>query len=261
MLHLLHGLYSLKQAGLAWWETLDESMNELRFECLKSNAGIFLYWKKGMNIVVTVVYIDDILFYGPTKAIVDEIKGLFIMKWEYRDLGPATSFLNMWIKCKGHKILIDQCSYLKKVLEHFGMQNARTAPTPLPQGYYLLQFSSLTVLFSLYLLFMPHLPSWGPSLTSIITIFLSWDLSCSMYVPSNSYTVHCITTGQGISFLSLLLVMDTYSSSRFSHINYVFLLLIFPSLMFHDLLPLLSRTFYLVPYCFFTYSAYLFQSI
>ena len=138
MLHLLHALYSLKQAGLAWRETLNESMNELRFECLKSDAGIFLYWKKGMNIVVTVVYIDDILFYGPTKAIVDEIKGLFMKKWEYRDLGPATSFLNMWIKCKGHKILIDQCSYLEKVLEHFGMQNARTAPTPLPQGYYLL---------------------------------------------------------------------------------------------------------------------------
>ena len=36
--------------------------------------------------------------------------------------------------------------------------------------------------------------------------------------------------------------MDTYSSSWFSHIDYMFLLLIFPSLTFHDLLPLLSRS-------------------
>ena len=136
VLRLLCALYGLKQAGLTWWETLNESMKELGFECLKSDAGIFLYQKKGTNIVVAVVYVDDTLFCGPTKAIVDEIKGLFMKKWECRDLGPATSFLNMWIKCDGHKILIDQCLYLEKVLERFGMQNARTAPTPLPQGYY-----------------------------------------------------------------------------------------------------------------------------
>ena len=111
-------------------------MKELRFECLKSDAGIFLYWKKGTNIVVAVIYVDDALFYGPTKAIVDEIKSLFMKRWECRDLGPAISFLNMWIKFDGHKILIDQCLYLEKVLEHFGMQNAKIAPTPLPQGYY-----------------------------------------------------------------------------------------------------------------------------
>ena len=136
VLCLLRALYDLKQAGLAWWETLNESMKELGFEHLKSDAGIFLYQKKGTNIVVAVIYVDDALFCGPTKAIVDEIKGLFMKKWECRDLGPATSFLNMWIKHNGCKILIDQCSYLEKVLECFRMQNARTALTPLPQGYY-----------------------------------------------------------------------------------------------------------------------------
>ena len=137
VLRLLHALYGLKQAGLTWWETLNESMKELEFEHLKSDAGIFLYQKQGMNIVVTVIYVDDTLFWGPIKAIVDEIKGLFMKKLECRDLGSTTSFVNIWIKCKGHKILIDQCLYLKKVLEHFGMQNAKTTPILLPQDYYL----------------------------------------------------------------------------------------------------------------------------
>ena len=91
VLHLLRALYSLKQARLAWWETLNESMKELGFEHLKSNAGIFLYWKKGTNIVVAVIYVDDTLFCGPTKAVVDEIKGLFMKKWECRDLGDRKS--------------------------------------------------------------------------------------------------------------------------------------------------------------------------
>ena len=136
VLHLLHALYGLKQAGLTWWETLNESMKELRFEHLKSDTGIFLYWKEGTNIVVAIVHVNDALFCGSIKAIVDEIKGLSKKKWECRDLDPATSFLNMQIKHDGRKILIDQCSYLEKVLEHFGMQNAKITSTPLPQGYY-----------------------------------------------------------------------------------------------------------------------------
>ena len=42
VLRLLCALYSLKQAGLTWWETLNESMKQLGFERLKSDTGIFL---------------------------------------------------------------------------------------------------------------------------------------------------------------------------------------------------------------------------
>ena len=80
-------------------------------------------------------------------------------------------------------------------------------------------------------------------------------------MPSNPYTVPCITARQGIFFASLFLVMDTYSSSQFSHIGYMFLLLIFLSMIFHDFLPLLSGMFYLVLQYSFAYSAGLFLSI
>ena len=56
--------------------------------------------------------------------------------------------------------------------------------------------------------------------------------------------------------------MDAYSSSQFSHIDYMFLLLIFPSLMFHDFPPLLSRSIpeYISP-CTCTYSLLLICAI
>jgi len=50
VLCLWRALYGLKQASLAWWHTLDESLKELGFECLKFEAGIFFYKKKGTNI-------------------------------------------------------------------------------------------------------------------------------------------------------------------------------------------------------------------
>ena len=104
------------------------------------------------------------------------------------------------LKFGPHNLILNAISGLSEAVRSYGIG-------------LLLQFSSWAALFSSFLLFMPHLLSQGPFLTPIITIFLSWDLSHSPYTPSNPYTVSCITTGQGIFFASLFLVMDAYSSS------------------------------------------------
>ncbi len=41
----------------------------------------------------------------------------------------------MHIRQKNGKIYLDQTAYLQKVIEHFNLQNAKPAPTPLPEGY------------------------------------------------------------------------------------------------------------------------------
>jgi len=41
----------------------------------------------------------------------------------------------MHIRCKDSKIYLDQSAYLQKVIECFNLQNAKPAPTPLPEGY------------------------------------------------------------------------------------------------------------------------------
>ena len=103
VLRLWRALYGLKQAGLAWWRTLDESLQELGFERLKSEAGIFFYKKKGTNIVIGIMYVDDALFCGPNKAVVDSIKAQFMRKWECQDLGEPKEFLHMRITRKGRR--------------------------------------------------------------------------------------------------------------------------------------------------------------
>ena len=72
-------------------------MKDLSFECLKSDVSIFLFQKKNTSIVVAIIYVNDALFYGPTKDLVDEIKGVFMCKWECKDLGPAKELLHMRI--------------------------------------------------------------------------------------------------------------------------------------------------------------------
>ena len=82
-----------------------------------------------------IAYVDDILFMGPNKSLLASKKALFMERWECRDLGDCKEFLRMRIQRKNGKIYLDQTAYLLKVLERFGMTNARFAATPLPAGY------------------------------------------------------------------------------------------------------------------------------
>ena len=77
VLRLLRTLYGLKQAGLASWNELNEFMKELDFEQLKTDTSLFNY-KKGNQIVVAIIYVDNALFCGPSKALVEKVKAAFI---------------------------------------------------------------------------------------------------------------------------------------------------------------------------------------
>ena len=87
-------LYSLKQAGLAWWKELTQSMKTLGFSHLNSDAGIYMC-QEGTEIIIAVVYVDDAMFLSRNKDAVKRKKALFMAKWECRDLGDVTEFLCM----------------------------------------------------------------------------------------------------------------------------------------------------------------------
>ena len=134
VLRLRQALYRLKQAGLAWWRALKQSMEEMGFISLISDAGVFIYKGEGL-FVITIIYVNDAIFCGPVIATVQKPKESFKRRWETRDLGELTELLHMRITRKGSKVHIDQCAYLRVVLERCGMSNAKSAVTPLPAGY------------------------------------------------------------------------------------------------------------------------------
>ena len=125
----------------------------------------------------------------------------------------------------------------------------------------MLQFSSWAALFSSSCPFVPHLLSQGPFLMLIITISLSGTPYIHHMCPLTPTLFLALLPDREYPFAYHFLVTDTYSSSQFSRIGCIPLLLILFSMTFHDILFLLSGTFYLVPLCSFAYSADLFWSI
>jgi hypothetical protein len=104
--------------------------------CTSSNAGIFIYKCPTTGaLVIALVYVDDNLFMGMNKKLVDEKKALCMKQWECHGTDTITEFLGMCIEQNANKVLIDQYTYLMKVLQQFNMTNAKTAPTPLSTGY------------------------------------------------------------------------------------------------------------------------------
>jgi Reverse transcriptase (RNA-dependent DNA polymerase) len=107
-------------------------MVQLGFTHLLSDSGIFVSKDKS---IVAIVYVDNVLFLGPNIKDLLHVKEEFMKKWECRDLGEAKEFLCMHIQHKNGRIYLDQTAYLQKVLQHFKLQNANPAHTPLPEGY------------------------------------------------------------------------------------------------------------------------------
>ena len=129
---LKRALYGLKQAALQWWKALDKSMERLGFRRTKSDSRIFILTNSSGPCVIVIVYINDTIFMGPDRQLVQSKKASFMKEWDCQDLGDTKEFLWMKIHRQGRLISLEQKDYLCMVLERFNMHNAKAAPTPLP---------------------------------------------------------------------------------------------------------------------------------
>jgi hypothetical protein len=81
VLRLRKALYGLKQAGNAWWQAVQASLEELQFTNTNANQGVFVY-RKGDDLCLVILYIDNAIFLSNNPDIVMELKGKFMLCWE-----------------------------------------------------------------------------------------------------------------------------------------------------------------------------------
>ena len=65
MVYRLHkSLYGLKQAPRAWYERLHNYLVKIRFERTNYNSNLYLKIEKGKGILLSEIFVDDIIFGG-----------------------------------------------------------------------------------------------------------------------------------------------------------------------------------------------------
>jgi Reverse transcriptase (RNA-dependent DNA polymerase)/gag-polypeptide of LTR copia-type/Pol polyprotein, beta-barrel domain/GAG-pre-integrase domain/Integrase core domain/Domain of unknown function (DUF4219)/Zinc knuckle len=132
VLRIMKPLYGLKQAARNWYEKIDGELRIFGFKRCFSDHSIYVF-RDREQFVIIVLYVDDLLFFANERYILKTVKDWIITVFEMKDLGTANFCLGIEIGRKEDgSIVLSQKMYIEKILERFGMQNAKGNSLPMP---------------------------------------------------------------------------------------------------------------------------------
>ena len=124
-------LYGLKQGARVWYLTLYAALIKLGFKRNFSKHSLFVH----SNGIIIGVFVDDLLIAGPSITNINELKKNLMSLFDKINLGPYRHYLGMEVirDRKARTITLCQKSYLKNVLEKFGMANSHSVATSMTE--------------------------------------------------------------------------------------------------------------------------------
>ena len=88
VLRLKKALYGLKQAPRAWYQLVTSVLLDFGFTKCVSDPCIF-FLRRGNDMVMVGVYVDDILIAGNNRSLINEVKGYIEYHFKIKDMGPV----------------------------------------------------------------------------------------------------------------------------------------------------------------------------
>ena len=128
---LKKALYGLKQALRAWYSQIDGYFKEKGFDQSKSETTLYVKNQGKDDILIVALYVDDLVFTGNNKKMIEDFKNEMMQKYEMSDLGLLNHFLGMEIYQDDGGVFICQEKYVEKILKNFDMSECKPKDTPL----------------------------------------------------------------------------------------------------------------------------------
>nr|CAE03674.1 OSJNBa0042N22.18 [Oryza sativa Japonica Group]CAE76045.1 B1248C03.4 [Oryza sativa Japonica Group] len=127
---LLKSLYGLKQAPKQWHEKFDTTLTSAGFVVNKADECVYYRYGGGEGVILC-LYVDDILIFGTSLNVIEEIKDFLSKSFEMKDLRESDIILTMKL-LRGDEggITLVQSHYVDKVLSRFGYSDYKLALTP-----------------------------------------------------------------------------------------------------------------------------------
>jgi len=126
---LLKSLYGLKQAPKQCHEKFDKTLTSAGFVINEADRCVY-YRHGGGDSVILCLYVDDILIFGTSMIIINEVKSFLSKSFDMKDLGQADVILNIKLIRDESGITLTQSHYVEKVLNRFGFIDSKPSPTP-----------------------------------------------------------------------------------------------------------------------------------
>jgi hypothetical protein len=123
-------IYGLKQAGHKWNKQLDEKLRQHGYKHLISDPCIYVWWE-GDCIAIITVWVDDLMLFASSDAMMEHMKNTIKSEWEVTDLGKPRQIIGIKITIDNDSISISQQKCIESLLKQEGMENANLVGMPL----------------------------------------------------------------------------------------------------------------------------------
>ncbi|KAH9665312.1 hypothetical protein KPL70_020298 [Citrus sinensis] len=130
---LIKSLYGLKQSPRQWYKRFDQFIQGQKFTRSEHDHCVYFRRLSDGAFIYLLLYVDDMLIASKNRDEIERLKKQLASEFEMKDLGDAQRILGMEIRRdkKNGSVWLTQKSYLKKVLERFGMDD-KTKPVCTP---------------------------------------------------------------------------------------------------------------------------------
>ncbi|KAH9762946.1 retrovirus-related pol polyprotein from transposon RE1 [Citrus sinensis] len=127
---LTKALYGLKQAPRAWYDRLKSSLLQWGFIASKSDTSLFIH-HVGEDIVVILIYVDDILITGSNSKFVEGVINKLGTEFALKDLGEFNYFLGLEVTPSVEGLHLSQTKYIGDLLKKAQMLDCKGCQTPM----------------------------------------------------------------------------------------------------------------------------------
>jgi hypothetical protein len=131
---LKKSIYGLKQAGRNWNKTIDAWLKEHGLIASQYDPCLYTSKKEDDRYFAMAIYVDDLICLDNDIKYREEVKQILTRKFKITDIGTANWVLGMRINItKDHSIEIDQFKYTNDILRRYGLEECKTAVTPISE--------------------------------------------------------------------------------------------------------------------------------
>ncbi|CAI7772286.1 unnamed protein product [Closterium sp. NIES-53] len=133
---LKNAIYGLKQAPRAWYHKLEETLLAGGFKKSECDHCLFLLQEKE-QILMLLVYVDDILLFSKSSAMIEHVKEMLEMQFKCSKMGDVKYYLGVHVERDLDKgvLRLHQRKYCEELAEKYGLQDGGKPATPLPSGF------------------------------------------------------------------------------------------------------------------------------
>lgn len=132
---LRRSLYGLKQASRQWNLKFNRAVLNNGFEVVEEDHCVYVKRFKKSFLILS-LYVDDILLTGNDKSMIETTKVWLSSTFDMKDMGEASYVLGVKItRNRARRFLsLSQETYLRTVLERFGMLDSKPIDMPIDKS-------------------------------------------------------------------------------------------------------------------------------